>query len=179
MLICLFDIKGIIHYILLSNSGIYDSSFVKKHHIFRQTSGFCIMIMHLHTWHFECSDFWSNNKHQLKHLSCLWFEVFTPVKIQVEVFWVVTLCSNMVGYHLFRGPCCFHLKGEVYHLQHYMALQSEDGGSKVPWNVGILPQHHTASQPRRLTLNSPYLSHLAQCDFFVFLGMAETLEMHV
>jgi hypothetical protein len=25
---------------------------------------------------------------------------------QVEVFWVVTLCSVVVGYRRFRGPCC-------------------------------------------------------------------------
>jgi hypothetical protein len=27
------------------------------------------------------------------------FEAFTAVKIQVEVFWVVTPCSVVVGYH--------------------------------------------------------------------------------
>jgi hypothetical protein len=32
------------------------------------------------------------------------FEVFTVVKIQVEVFWVVMPCSIMVGYKRFRGP---------------------------------------------------------------------------
>jgi len=37
------------------------------------------------------------------------FEVFTAVKIQVEVFWVVTPCSVVVGYRRFRGPCCVHL----------------------------------------------------------------------
>jgi len=31
---------------------------------------------------------------------------------QVQVFWVVMLCS-VVGYQHFRGPCCFHLQGEV------------------------------------------------------------------
>jgi len=33
------------------------------------------------------------------------FETFMAVKIQVEVFWVVTLCSSPVGYH-FGGYCC-------------------------------------------------------------------------
>jgi hypothetical protein len=28
------------------------------------------------------------------------FEVFTAVKIQFEVFWVVTPCSVVIGYHL-------------------------------------------------------------------------------
>jgi hypothetical protein len=27
-------------------------------------------------------------------------------KIQAEVFWFMTLCSVVVGYHRFRGPCC-------------------------------------------------------------------------
>jgi len=45
------------------------------------------------------------------------FEVFMVMKIQVEVFWVVTSCSVRVGYQCFRGPCCLHL------------LHPEDGGS--------------------------------------------------
>jgi hypothetical protein len=48
------------------------------------------------------------------------------MKIQVEVFWVVMLCSAAVGY------------------------QGEDRGSKVFQNVSILPHHYTASQPVRL-----------------------------
>jgi hypothetical protein len=35
------------------------------------------------------------------------------VKIQVEVFWVVMLCSAVVGYKCFRGSCCPHLQVEV------------------------------------------------------------------
>jgi len=37
------------------------------------------------------------------------FEAFMVVKIQVEVFWVGTRYSVVVGYHCFRGPCCVHL----------------------------------------------------------------------
>jgi len=33
------------------------------------------------------------------------FEVFTAVKIQVEFFWVVTLCSDAVGYQRFGSHC--------------------------------------------------------------------------
>jgi hypothetical protein len=40
------------------------------------------------------------------------FEVFKVVKIQVEVLWVVTPCSDVVGYQRFEGPCCLHLQGE-------------------------------------------------------------------
>jgi len=42
------------------------------------------------------------------------------VKIEVQVFWVVTLYSGAIG------PCCLH--------------HPEDGGSKVLRNAGI---HHT------------------------------------
>jgi len=34
-------------------------------------------------------------------------------KNQVEVFWIVIPCNVVVGYHCFRGPCCFHRQGEV------------------------------------------------------------------
>jgi len=39
--------------------------------------------------------------------------------LQVKDFWVVTLCSDVVGYQHFGGPCCLH--------HHH----SEDGSSKV------------------------------------------------
>jgi hypothetical protein len=34
------------------------------------------------------------------------------VCIQVAVFWVVTQCSDVVGYKLFRGPYSLHLEAE-------------------------------------------------------------------
>jgi hypothetical protein len=33
------------------------------------------------------------------------FEASTAMMFQVEVFWVATLCSVMVGYQRFRGQC--------------------------------------------------------------------------
>jgi hypothetical protein len=39
------------------------------------------------------------------------FEVFTVVKIQIEVLWVVLPCSDVVG--CFRGPCHLTLKIEA------------------------------------------------------------------
>jgi hypothetical protein len=54
-------------------------------------------------------------------------EAFTVAMCHVEVFRVVTPCSVVVGY-----------------------LHPEDGGSMDLWNVGIIPQHYTESQPRRL-----------------------------
>jgi hypothetical protein len=59
---------------------------------------------------------------------------------KVECFWVVTPCSVTVGYRLFRCPSCLHLH--------------EDGGSKVIWRVGILPQLYTASEFRKHRLES-------------------------
>jgi hypothetical protein len=41
------------------------------------------------------------------------FGAFTAVMFNVEVFWVVTPCSVVVGYQHFRGPCCLKLEGEV------------------------------------------------------------------
>jgi hypothetical protein len=41
--------------------------------------------------------------------------IITGVKIQVEVFWVVTPCSVVVGYQHFGGPCCLHLQEERWH----------------------------------------------------------------
>jgi len=50
------------------------------------------------------------------------------------------------------------------------SLHPEDGGSMVLWEVGILSQHYTASEPRRPRLESsplwePKILHL----FFIFL----------
>jgi hypothetical protein len=67
------------------------------------------------------------------------FEVFTTVKIQVEVFCVVTLSTVVLGYHCFGVQCCLHLPGE---------------GSMDLRNGGILPNHYMTSQPRRLRLES-------------------------
>jgi len=39
-------------------------------------------------------------------------EIFTAM-IQVMVFWVMTVCSDVTGYQCFGGPCYFHHQGEV------------------------------------------------------------------
>jgi hypothetical protein len=61
--------------------------------------------------------------------------------IQVEYFWVVTPSSFVIWHQRFRGSCCLHPQGE-------------DGSNNVPRNVSILPQHYTASQPRKPRLES-------------------------
>jgi hypothetical protein len=66
------------------------------------------------------------------------FEVFTVVKIQVEVFCVVTLCSVAV----------------IPTFRKALVPQVADRSSKVPRNVDILPQRYTASQPGRPLLQS-------------------------
>jgi len=40
------------------------------------------------------------------------FEAFIAVMFQVKVFWVVMLCSAVVGYQHIRGPRCLHLHPE-------------------------------------------------------------------
>jgi len=42
---------------------------------------------------------------------CRWivFEIFTATKIQVVVFWVMTPCSDVVGYQRFGAPCWLRL----------------------------------------------------------------------
>jgi hypothetical protein len=41
------------------------------------------------------------------------FQIFTAVKIQVEVLWVVEQYSVVLGYQFFEEPCCLHLQGEA------------------------------------------------------------------
>jgi hypothetical protein len=56
-----------------------------------------------------------------------------PLRIEVEVFWVMTPCSAVVAYQCFRGPCCLHLQGK------------EDGSSMGLSIFVSLPQNYTAS----------------------------------
>jgi hypothetical protein len=63
------------------------------------------------------------------------YEVFTVMKIQDMVFWVVTPGSDVVGYKHLGRPCC------SYH--------PKEKGSKVLCNVGIVPHHYMALLPRR------------------------------
>jgi hypothetical protein len=60
------------------------------------------------------------------------FEVFTAVKIQV-VFWIVTSCSDAVGYQSFGEP-------------YYLYPHPEDGSSMVLRIFDILQQLHISTQ---------------------------------
>jgi hypothetical protein len=39
------------------------------------------------------------------------FEVLMVVNMSLVVFWVVTLCGLVGGYHHFEGTYCLHLQG--------------------------------------------------------------------
>jgi hypothetical protein len=56
------------------------------------------------------------------------FYIFTAMKIQVVVFWDITLYSDIAGYQHFGKPCSLH-------------LQPEGGGTIALRNVGVLPHH--------------------------------------
>jgi hypothetical protein len=84
--------------------------------------------------------------------------------IQVDVFWDVTPCSVVVGYQRFRGTFCLdrHWRRRQHGplkrwyptttLHGVTSQKTEDGTNTDPWNVGILPQHNIASQPRILKM---------------------------
>jgi len=82
-------------------------------------------------------------------------DIFTAVKIQVEVFRTVTPCSVVVGYRRFGGTCSLCLQCCLLLVkEQYSSLHRWVGDSKFRRNVGILPQPCTASQPRRPWLQS-------------------------
>jgi len=59
--------------------------------------------------------------------------------IQVKIFWVVTLCSIVVGHQWFGGPSCLHLQGEVTGAgknsigMKYMGGWRRQQGSRKQW----------------------------------------------
>jgi hypothetical protein len=69
------------------------------------------------------------------------FEVFTAMRIHVEVCWVVTPCSVVIGYQRFGAPWYLHLK--------LKALKGGNGDIKVLRKADILMQHYAKTQPRR------------------------------
>jgi hypothetical protein len=59
----------------------------------------------------------------------------------VEVFWVTTPCSDVIGYQGFGSPCCLHLQGEVNGtVELTLALDAFRPILLVdPWGQGIEP----------------------------------------
>jgi len=88
------------------------------------------------------------------------FDVFTGMKFQVQVPWLVTTRNVGTVHQRFGVPCFLHLQGEVngsgtlgkWHRYtsppQCLSLHLEDGEGKVLREVGVL-QHYVASQPRR------------------------------
>jgi hypothetical protein len=74
-------------------------------------------------------------------------EVFTAVKIQVEVFSVVTPCIFVVGYQHFGGLCHLHLHSEDRGVTY--SLVASIFTLNLESQIGILLPHFKASQPRR------------------------------
>jgi hypothetical protein len=55
------------------------------------------------------------------------------VTFQIDVLWVVTLCSVVVEYQHIRGPFCIHLEAEVAGVGETAQIQAWTGrGPKVP-----------------------------------------------
>jgi len=63
--------------------------------------------------------------------------------IEAQVFWVVTLCSDLVGYHI------------TVRCHKLYSFHPESGGSMVLRNVVILPHHYTVSSPWRWRQHGP------------------------
>jgi hypothetical protein len=72
----------------------------------------------------------------------------------VELFWIVTPYNVVVGYQRFRGLCSLQMEAAWTSetlVAYYITRRHnpEDGGSMYLWDVGILPQHYTASESLR------------------------------
>jgi len=67
--------------------------------------------------HYICNEVGTCGQTDISEVMDSWqimrFMVFTAVKAQVEVFWVVLPCSVVVGYQHFGWRCCLHLQDEV------------------------------------------------------------------
>jgi len=55
---------------------------------------------------------------------------FKAVKVQVQVLWVMTSCSYVVGCHRFDEPYCLRLQGVVLR---YDAIVSEILAASILW----------------------------------------------
>jgi len=62
------------------------------------------------------------------------FKVFKTLKVQVEVFWVVTSCSVVAGYQRFRGSCCLHLQGVTVVSYHNTTRRHNTEFDLIGWS---------------------------------------------
>jgi len=76
------------------------------------------------------------------------------VKILVEVLWVVTPYSVVVGYQTSETSVSYHNITRRHNPDLDLNLHPEDGGNRDLRNTDILPQRYTALQPRRPRLES-------------------------
>jgi hypothetical protein len=81
------------------------------------------------------------------------FVVFTAMEIHVEVFWVMTPCSDVVGYKRFGGLCWFQLQGEMNwwwkqegppkHWYPTITIHGVTTQKTSTWVTPYLNKHHT------------------------------------
>jgi len=64
------------------------------------------------------------------------FGAFTAVKIQVEVFWVVMLCSVVVGYQRFTGPTSSPVLQNVGLLCGIITQKTSTWMVDIVWHTG-------------------------------------------
>jgi len=94
------------------------------------------------------------------------------IKIQVVVFWVVTPCSDVVGYQCSGGPSCLQLQGEEW--SHKAGMLHGRGGNlqgmlrTEKWLVAI--SIWAALQQYSTFLRSLILAYPAQSVCFVIHG---------
>jgi len=78
--------------------------------------------------------------------------------IQVEVVWVLTLCSVVEEYHHFRGPCCltspwrWRQHGPLKHWYPTVTLYSVTTQRTLTWNI-------TTVKASKLTWSWLFLAH--------------------
>jgi hypothetical protein len=76
----------------------------------------CKQILKWNIQHFYCD---CRAMNQIIWENCYWRPLFVciilswPYLTSVVVFWVVTVCSDVVGYQGFGWSCCHYLQGEV------------------------------------------------------------------
>jgi len=74
--------------------------------------------------------------------------------LQVEVFWVVTQCSNAVGYQRFGGPCYLHLQGEASRSSKTLVSYSSTTQRRIPEDLDLKLHRSGNLKSRKIMFNS-------------------------